>query len=410
MQRALGAIAFLALAIASLTVASARTWTDATGKFRMEAELVSANDSQVVLKTTDGRELTVPLAQLSRNDRVYLARIKAAGTDAPTEPTEPTGSDSATDSPNAIPMGTPGQNPAPGQSNEDANGPQYGEPVTLTIVKGVRITTPGGARGVTATFPIPATWPEQAVEELQTDHPASVQRAGTRDLPGGSQQIVLSIPLMKAGEVAEVANTYRVQRRPIEPPADTSRLQRPPRPVGELRQYLGASPGIQTANTRFRKTAEEIAAGEVEGWALVKKTFDWVRANMKYVGGELRGALWAAEHGQGDCEEYTSLFIALSRANGVPARAVWVPGHCYAEFYLEDASGRGWWFPCDALQENEPGRLRRTLPILQKGDSFEVPELRGKQRYLSESLTARDVGRGAPPQLEAILRNADAAP
>ena len=42
----------------------------------------------------------------------------------------------------------------------------------------------------------------------------------------------------------------------------------------------------------------------------------------------------ALRDGTGDCEELSSLFIALCRAHGIPARTVWVPDHCYPEFYL----------------------------------------------------------------------------
>ena len=76
----------------------------------------------------------------------------------------------------------------------------------------------------------------------------------------------------------------------------------------------------------------------------------------------------------GDCEELTSLFIALCRASDIPARTVWVPGHCYPEFYLEDDEGKGHWFPCQAAGSRAFGGIPEQKPILQKGDNFSVPE------------------------------------
>jgi S1-C subfamily serine protease len=49
-----------------------RTWTDKTGKFKVEAKLVAAIDDKVVLKRRDGDILTVPIASLSQPDQAFL--------------------------------------------------------------------------------------------------------------------------------------------------------------------------------------------------------------------------------------------------------------------------------------------------------------------------------------------------
>ncbi len=156
------------------------------------------------------------------------------------------------------------------------------------------------------------------------------------------------------------------------------------------------SPKIETTNPKIRALAKEITA-DVEGaWDKVEAIYDWVRDHVKYVNGPLRGALAALNDGKGDCEELTSLFIALCRDIGVPARTVWVPGHCYPEFYLEDAEGKGHWFPCQAAGARSFGGIAEQRPILQKGDNFTVPERREKQRYVSEFLK----GDGGQPRVQ----------
>lgn len=55
--------------------ATARTWTDNTGKFTIEAELEELRDDRVVLKRTDGTRITVPLERLSTTDRRHLASL-----------------------------------------------------------------------------------------------------------------------------------------------------------------------------------------------------------------------------------------------------------------------------------------------------------------------------------------------
>lgn len=54
---------------APLPAKGRRTWTDATGKFKIEAELVRVADGKVELKKTDGTTISVPLDKLSAADQ-----------------------------------------------------------------------------------------------------------------------------------------------------------------------------------------------------------------------------------------------------------------------------------------------------------------------------------------------------
>ena len=108
------------------------------------------------------------------------------------------------------------------------------------------------------------------------------------------------------------------------------------------------SPYIESRDPKIRELAKEIGADKEKAWEKVEAIYDWVREKVEYKNGPLKGALAALKDGTGDCEELTSLFIAICRANDIPARTVWVPGHCYPEFYLDDEEGKGHWFPCQA--------------------------------------------------------------
>ena len=67
----------------------ARTWTDSTGTFSVEAELATVQQGKVQLRKTDGSTVTVPVAQLSEPDRRYLASLKAPDGDAATPAARP---------------------------------------------------------------------------------------------------------------------------------------------------------------------------------------------------------------------------------------------------------------------------------------------------------------------------------
>ena len=64
----------------------ARKWSDTTGKFSVEAELVEVKADKVVLRKAGGSEITVPVARLSQVDRRYLESLDNP---APSQ-TEPT--------------------------------------------------------------------------------------------------------------------------------------------------------------------------------------------------------------------------------------------------------------------------------------------------------------------------------
>ena len=49
-----------------------RTWTDASGTFTVEAELVERKDGKVTLKKSDGETIDVPIDKLSEADRKLL--------------------------------------------------------------------------------------------------------------------------------------------------------------------------------------------------------------------------------------------------------------------------------------------------------------------------------------------------
>lgn len=52
--------------------AETRTWTDSTGKFKIQAEFVSEQNGNVTLRQTDGSEVEIPVNKLSKPDQDYL--------------------------------------------------------------------------------------------------------------------------------------------------------------------------------------------------------------------------------------------------------------------------------------------------------------------------------------------------
>ena len=145
----------------------------------------------------------------------------------------------------------------------------------------------------------------------------------------------------------------------------------------EVRPYNQADPSyrlftraeryIESADPKIIEVANQIAAGEMNPYRLARKFYDYVivTANYHLLGKGLLGAKTLITTGQGECGDYASLFVALSRAKGIPARPVvgyWALSgieqtHVWAEFYLEGVG----WIPVDPTvgqsQSRKPGKL-----------------------------------------------------
>jgi transglutaminase-like putative cysteine protease len=215
--------------------------------------------------------------------------------------------------------------------------------------------------------------------------------------------MVVSVPRLLAGDEASAVVTFEVVKRRTEPPVDPAIYRVPPKPGSELRKFLAPSPYIESKDPKIEALAAELTADKPQGWDKAATIFDWVRANVKYEFAEaIKPATAALKEGNGDCEELSSLVIALCRASKIPARAVWIPGHTYPEFYLVDDQGKGHWFPCQAAgADRQFGGMNEDRPILQKGDNFTVPGERTPQRYVKQSLSAKDAA--AAPEVKFVM-------
>jgi hypothetical protein len=252
--------------------------------------------------------------------------------------------------------------------------------------------------GVMATLPVPRDWPEQNVKLVSEQLDPYVTAWDFRELENGVRQIVLTMSSVPPGTEATAIWEFEIERSRILPPSAVEELRIPTKLSRDLKQFLGNSPFIETNNAKIRKVARELKAAEPESdWAKVEQIYDWVRDNVQYREGPIRSAAAALKDKWGDCEDMTSLFVALCRNRGIPARMVWIPGHCYPEFYLEKEPGEGAWFPCQVAGTRQFGSMDEPRPVLQKGDRFKVPEKDEPQRYVAEFLKVGAVrGSGRP--------------
>jgi hypothetical protein len=300
-----------------------------------------------------------------------------------------------------------GDQPADEAASNDPTAPRYGEPQTIRFRVGAEITAANGAcRGIIAMVTVPLECAEQKVTIVNEDFSPEVADVTYRPLPGGEvKQMLISVPRLEAGATARAILTAEVSTRPILPPEKTDDLKIPKKIPAKVRAYINPSPYIETNHQRVRSLSKEVMAdiGEsANDWTKIEAIYDAVLKKIDYVEGPDKGAVEALHDGQADCQGRSAVFIALCRANKIPARMVWVHGHCYPEFYLEHAAGEGHWYPCESAGTRAFGEMPLARTILQKGDNFRVPERKEKLRYASDFLIGLPTPGGGKPKVKYI--------
>jgi transglutaminase-like putative cysteine protease len=292
------------------------------------------------------------------------------------------------------------------QFKEDAErkGSTLGRETTERIRVGVIVKASGGdVFRLVTTAPVPTDWPEQRVRIVDEDISPSVKSLTYRTIAGGGgvKQMVVEIPQLPAGQEARALVTFEVTRSALVKPADTSIYRIPKKLDRQMAINTGPSPYIESRHPKIIAAAKEAVADKESPWEKVEAIYDWVRDHVVYEHCALKGAARALHDKSGDVDELASLFVAMCRVHKIPARTVFVVGHCHAEFYLEDDEGQGHWFPCEPATARSFGAIDDPQPILQKGDNFKNPQNpKERQRFVSEYVTA--AGREGKPEVRFV--------
>ncbi|MBI2146057.1 transglutaminase domain-containing protein [Candidatus Woesearchaeota archaeon] len=207
--------------------------------------------------------------------------------------------------------------------------------------------------------------------------------------------------------------------------ARTAVREKVPFPLPSIRgyeEYLQPTVTIDSDNPTVRAKAAELAEGEDDLFKVTFKLANWVSENVEYdlttlTAETSQKASWVLEHREGVCDEMTSLFVAMARSLGIPARFVsgisytnsklfsypWQP-HGWAEVYFP---GTGW--VSFDIAFGEYGYVDVTHIKLR--DSFDPQEPGTKYEWLANdvnllaknlNLTVNVMGRGnsQPEQIE----------
>lgn len=164
--------------------------------------------------------------------------------------------------------------------------------------------------------------------------------------------------------------------------------------------YLLPTATIDSHNPDIIAKAAELAEGEDDLFKVAFKLASWVEQNVKYDLNTLTAtasqkASWVLENKEGVCDEMTSLFVAMARSLGIPARFVSGISYTTSDLFTENWQPHGWaevyfpdigWVPFD-ITFGEYGYVDVTHIKLR--DGFDPAEPATTYQWLAEDVTLR---------------------
>lgn len=231
----------------------------------------------------------------------------------------------------------------------------------------IDINAPSDAKTVKLWFPYPTTDLEQTIEKLK--------------FKGNYSRFTMSREPMSGSLYLYTEWTGPVKKRNL---TVTFRAQTKERKVSrlieskgsippEVKKYLESDFWIPAADPKIKSLALKVVSGQKGILRKARAVYDWTVDNTKrdpnVPGCGLGNVESTLASRSGKCADISSVFVALARAAGVPAREVFglrlgKPGqkditnghHCWAEFYLP---GTGWVpvDPADVMKEMQEQNL-----------------------------------------------------
>ncbi len=220
------------------------------------------------------------------------------------------------------------------------------------------------ARHVEAWIALPRQDRFQTVSALSIDCRVPIE---VIDQPRGNRIAHLSVD---APVPHSIAVTIRFKVRRIEETADLLKAKRnTPEPRDGTFAVDLRPDRLIPIDGEIARISTRLGHGEASAYDQARAIYNYVIANMTYdktgTGWGRGDALYACDFKKGNCTDFHSLFIAIARSRGIPARftigfplgssssGVISGYHCWAEFYAG-----GQWVPVDASEAWKHPELR----------------------------------------------------
>lgn len=217
---------------------------------------------------------------------------------------------------------------------------------------------PKDARNVNVFVPLPQSDRQQRIEDLiiESRYPYRVEK----EKEYGNSILRIEIPANEAGEVVTKIS-FKAQRSGYTQ-LDAKKLWKEPL-TPEARARFLAPDRLVPIDGKIQELTAQVVKKNLPDLEKARMIYDHITSTMKYdktgSGWGNGDAIYACDVRKGNCTDFHSLFIAMARASGIPARFVIgfsipektthgaIEGyHCWAEFYTDDYG----WIPVDATE------------------------------------------------------------
>ena len=241
-------------------------------------------------------------------------------------------------------------------SAEDTSPPSRERKVRFTYQTEIGPIDPN-ARSVRIWIPLPREDAWQRVGKISVDSPAPGKIVGQRSQGNRLVYFEAARPLPQTLTIEISEDVTRLQESANLAAAALVRTE----PVnGPMTKYLAPDQLVPTTG-RIATVSANLDENSATPLEQARIFYEYVTSVMRYdktgTGWGRGDAIYACDIRRGNCTDFHSLFIALARSRGIPARFTigfplgtktsdTIPGyHCWAEFYVG-----GQWIPVDASE------------------------------------------------------------
>ncbi|MCI0651083.1 MAG: transglutaminase domain-containing protein [Planctomycetes bacterium] len=219
------------------------------------------------------------------------------------------------------------------------------------------VKVPAGAKQVRIWFTRPQADPAQRVTNWKVDAPVAGRDTKDQD---GNEYLYFELASPAAGEF-KVTTAFTVARSEVSVAVDPAMTRAySAQDLADKQKYLGPHANV-VIDDKIKELSRTIVGDEKNPIAASRKIYDWVLANIDYwvkdpdhkKASPTGNTEYCLSSKTGNCTDFHSLYMSLSRAAGIPTRIIYgsflkkeLDGHdkdqsyhCWLEFF---APGIGW--------------------------------------------------------------------
>ena len=256
-----------------------------------------------------------------------------------------------------------GSSPSVSPSISVKNAVQFQNPEKYAIEYVVRVINTGfEPEQIKVYQPKPVEWDSQKDVSIEEISPAPTKQPTDQIFGNGIYYWEMkNVP--KIGESIDFSTKFTITAYEIKSNINAADVK--PYNTGnpDYKLYTRSERFIEADNPKIIQLANQVAGAETNPFRIAHRYYDYIidTYDYKLSGKGLSGAKSLMETGNGECGDYTALFVALCRSKGIPARPIvgyWaVSGidqtHVWGEIFIEPFG----WIPVDPIF----GQLHKTM-------------------------------------------------